>query len=472
MMESMKMKLDDQVLFRVPQFPINSRLHDCWDALKQSIRRSSDNFYEVIKHLNIEDLDKQPETVRHTIWKYFNRARFRATPYGSFGSIGHTMLNQSGNGELTISDKQYLHRYLNWPETEKVQFSFAELVSRDVKLLANGTYYFVGNDIRYVGRFQEGYLLVDTLKTDPVIAILAACKQPTPISAVLKEINILPGQQTFLRTLEMMLDDQLLFCDLHPNIIGTDYFARIEYQPEKNPAQYIIAERPLITGTIDPNQFKNLPDLILKLHQILPTYIAPETDQFKNRFIKKFGGRSVPLMVALDPEIGVGYAGLDKDMLTSELIGQLQVNKSSKPKEHGGSTLDLLLPSIMDQVKQTIDIEDIVPPELPDNQPLPNTLSVLCTVADDLIIIDHIGGTTANALLGRFTPVNDQIRDMAKNLADLEAGANPDVLLFDVGYLVGNHVDNVNRRRSVYDFQLNLLNYDTTPSPCCRATSK
>jgi hypothetical protein len=98
-------------------------------------------------------------------------------------------------------------------------------------------------------------------------------------------------------------------------------------------------------------------------------------------------------------------------------------------------------------------------------RPLPNSISVVMAVHDDLIFTEQIGGATSNALTGRFTMANQAVEVYAKNIADAEQMANPDVLFFDVAYMVETNVDNVNRRKLIYGHQLSILNFDTSSAP-------
>lgn len=77
----MKLKLHEKVVFRVPQFPVDATLRECWDELKKSIALASPEFYQYIKDTDYGGYENLSEPIKITVQKYFNRARFRATPY-------------------------------------------------------------------------------------------------------------------------------------------------------------------------------------------------------------------------------------------------------------------------------------------------------------------------------------------------------------------------------------------------------
>ncbi len=81
-------------------------------------------------------------------------------------------------------------------------------------------------------------------------------------------------------------------------------------------------------------------------------------------------------------------------------------------------------------------------------------------IYDGKALVYSAGGTTANALLGRFTQL-EQYLLYARKLAEEEQQANPDVLFFDVAYAFEGKVDNVNRRAHIYPAELCLGTWST-----------
>lgn len=461
----MKMQIDPILMLRIPQFSFCAILADCWPELKQSIKLSSKEFYKLIEDISCEEIDTLPESVRHTIWKYFNRACYRATPYGAFAAVTTARLDRHNIVPMIVAKHQQLQRFIDWTNTGQGNAKFSDLIKTDALLFANSTYYFTEFDIRYVSRFDNRYELSDVPKDDLKIKILEACVHPVPISALCAQIPESGNWLMFVKILESMLDDQLLISQTQPNIIGDDYFQRMGPSDSKRGEEYVIAQRPLLQGTVDQEIFRHLPGLIEKLHQMLPSYRSPEQEQFIQRFVKKFGAQEVSLMVALDPELGVGYGDMDQSMLTSDLINQLIKNEKSSTEDADNPTFQLLLPKLITDEPGIIDFESLAIPSTTKNAPLPNSLPALCTVADGMIQLEHLGGCTATSLLGRFTLSNDPVWEQCRQIAFLEQQANPGVIFFDIAYLAGGVVDNVNRRKSVYDYQLSILSYDTSADP-------
>ncbi|MDE1193045.1 MAG: lantibiotic dehydratase [Arachidicoccus sp.] len=145
------------VLFRAPAFSVQASLDAVFRRLKAAIRLSSPDFYAIIEDLQTEDLKNRPEKVKFTIWKYFNRARFRATPYGLFAAVGMGTLGYDRDAGIVLSDNTEVKSFIDWPfkDTEALSYTFEDLIRDNKKVFANGSYYRSSADIRYLS-FTEG----------------------------------------------------------------------------------------------------------------------------------------------------------------------------------------------------------------------------------------------------------------------------------------------------------------------------
>ena len=118
----MKLNRLPLLLFRTPQFPIDKNLEEAWEDLKTSIEYSSPDFSETIKNIKGTELDLLDDKTFYSIWKYFNRARWRPIPYGSFANFGTLNISQTRNGQpIVIDSKQKLHAFVNWPEKRNIK---------------------------------------------------------------------------------------------------------------------------------------------------------------------------------------------------------------------------------------------------------------------------------------------------------------------------------------------------------------
>lgn len=460
----MKLKLYDKVIFRVPQFPVDTTLEACWDELKASIAIASEGFHKLIEHADYADYDTLPPEVKVTVQKYYNRARFRATPYGTFAGFG-VCGTVPADTDLRISTINRVHAFTDWKYCPKTDKDIWEVPPEELCLQSNSTHYRVDDSIRYVssGGDREGtFCLTDIPYTDTLMDVLNACMQPITAQSLMEKLDA--DKPTCYGWIAELVEAELLYTHLQPNIIGKDYFTRVGYPSDNHRDRYLITERQHTGGGLGYSLCRQLAQLIPLLHAFRPEPRMPEhLETFISRFTAKYDQIAVPLMLALDPEVGIGYGDLENPQSEDGLIPEL-VHK--RQRIHGSSD-DILKRFLAEKLapqmgSKSIDLDGLAMPFQPARSKLPNSLSAMASVYDGTLLVEHIGGCTANALLGRFTLTEGDVWSMGRDIAAMEQRANPDVLFFDVGYMGEPSVDNVNRRQAIYSTQLAILNFDTS----------
>lgn len=461
----MKPIIHSHAVLRIPALPINATLPDHWDSLKQSICHSSAEFYRYIENIDGRRLDEMPSAVAYTVWKYFNRARYRPVPYGNFAGIADIELGKNPGGIVRIAEEHRLHHFVDWMEKAQIAFGQSEMLDADLKLFANSSYYEVDEAIRYISFFDKQYQLSAVDSSAIVMKILSLCAKPLRYSLLMELLENHGLKKTKAsHVIEWMIAMQLLISSTQPNIIGEDYFERLNI-PSSACSKYLIAERPVLSGTIDKDLFQHVPELT----RILAGVIEPAKSTLLVGFIKQFSiryaDREIPLMLALDPECGLGYGDLESPDEDQSLAAKFAYRQSS---ESGGTELrNLLLGQVARDCAAPLDLEKIIRSSSMKKRMLPNSMNVLLSLGDEMLFADAIGSCTATALMARFTLASEQITEQCRKIAELEAAANPGVLFFDIGYTGEGIVDNINRRRDVYASQLSILNYDTSAEPLC-----
>ncbi|KLT66195.1 lantibiotic dehydratase [Pedobacter sp. BMA] len=463
----MKVNIHPTVVFRTPRFSYLTELTDCWEELKAAIAISSSDFYETIKDVSASELSALPPKVYFTIWKYFNRAKFRSTPYGTFASF--SILNHAFSADVTpvtINREQHSTSLMDWPLKNNINFDFSQLIANNCLIFSNSSFYLLPDTIRYIACSNGLFELAEIEQDGLVLQILHACLVPLRLNDLPEKLGLdEPGTLALHDLLRDMHDLQLIFTNYDANIIGEDYFTRIGLKTEVDSPTYIIAERNA-WGSLSQQDLQSIPDAIAFMQGILPAGEREALALFIKKFIKKFEGKEVPLMHALDPELGVGYDELEHAGNGDDLITQLGIRKQKKPD--GRDVKALISQKLYTQQfkdGETIFLNKLSIPPLGKRNPLPNSISMLLRIADGLIFADQIGGPTANALSGRFTMASGAVETYCKQIAAIEQEANPDVLFFDVAYMVEASVDNINRRKLVYQHQLSILNFDTSREP-------
>jgi len=428
-----------------------------WEELKTSISHASPGFYSLIREMNYEDLLVASDGIRYTVWKYFNRAKYRATPFGSFAGIGLLEIGTSSQNTVIMESEQHLHHFRDWPET----VSTAPLTNdfKYLKFFTNHSYYLLQNTIRYVSRFNDQHELSE-VESDPVILkILKLCTTPAAYDEILATSMDSICEDSVASLIGDLLAAQLLFSSDQPAVISSDHSQKLN-MPSSTPGRsYVLSERKVAAGRLPPAKCRHLPELADLLNGLLQPEPARELTKFIAQFRQKFGAQWIPIMHALDPEIGLGYGNLDQINEDTEFHPFLKSQSASTKV----STLKQQLQHYLDhselQRPAVIRLEHLSLKPDEECPVLPNSLTVLASVSGDRLHLESIGGCTTNAVSGRFSLCGEPYKEYCREIKQLEQDANPEVLFFDIAYISEKGTENINRRASIYDLQLNLLNY-------------
>jgi len=460
----MKLSLFDQVVFRIPQFPVDATLEESWEELKLSIRQASPNFYQMIKDVTVSEIPKQTEAVQFTIAKYFNRSRFRPTPYGTFASIGVCRLKRETISELIIEEDRLQVIFPDWKQTEGCHEVWKEVPKEKIKVQANSTCYFTNEVIRYIFKNNSRFELSEVTFYTEIVEILKRCNNAigyNELLSCLEETGL--EHEALLEIIDELIDSQLILTNYHPNILGEDYFARTNAPDKDEQQQYMICKATVLSGGINRSVLNELQELVFFMEGKLDVPASTEAlAAFTKGFLKKYDGQAIPVMEALDPVTGIGYGDMEQGLQESKLVNLILQNKHKLDEGVGDSGFKTAL---FDRVVKNTPCSEIDLAELDIKASpniklaLPNTFSALVRFVDQYTIVENLGGATASSLPGRFNLADDNILELGKQIAATEQSANQDVLFFDVAYCGEPSVDNINRRRSTYKYELGILSY-------------
>jgi lantibiotic biosynthesis protein len=202
-----------------------------------------------------------------------------------------------------------------------------------------------------------------------------------------------------------------------------------------------------------------LRDGIYALNALSPADRLPGMENFIRSYQQYFEGQTVPLLVALDPEAGIGYqqAGPEKNNPLLETLHIPYKMKSGTGMEWTAAQ-GLLLKGWLRSNQLGVSVIELTEEELrslklPAEQQLLG-MSVLFRLIGDAVFIESAGGSNAPALMGRFTAINGAISEAAKNMARLIEQQNPQVIFAELLHLSDPHTDNINRRDNIYTYEL------------------
>lgn len=460
----MKIQLHDTIICRTPAFGVHRTLENSFELLKAKIKTASPAFFTLINDLSINELHKLSAKAQFTLWKYFNRAKYRSTPYSTFATI--TVLPLAKEAETIILNEQINTFQLpDW--SEKLILTNSINASSATYFLSNSSYYVLGNEIRYVVYQQDQFQLTSVACIPELAALLILCRNITSKESLLKFMQVCFdfNESSTLALLDQLISLQLLFCELHPNITGTDYFERLGHKVARDDNSYIIASRKLSQGSFYQQKLQHLSSFLNFASQNLPTPINENIAHFKQQFNARFDQQEISLALALDPEAGVGYGNLAHDLNANQLISEIKNNNTTiADKRIIYNDLQRFLLNKM-MLGREILLEEFAGATPNKQVMIPNTTSVMFELYKGNPVLYSAGGTSANILLGRFSVGNEVITSLCKSMVNIEEKANEDVIFFDLAYQAEQRVDNVNRRLQLYNYELPILTWSTHATP-------
>jgi thiopeptide-type bacteriocin biosynthesis protein len=463
------LNLMDTVICRTPAFGIDDNQKTRWQQLKELVKESSPEFYKVIAEQDLEQLYISNNKAAFSVWKYFNRACFRSTPFGNFAAISFALIDKSGDNTrpLQIQSRITSHRFIDWSAKEDHQLNARKMVQASQWFQSNLTYYIIGEQLRYIRNIDGQFELATVVIFDELNKLLVACRTRQNKDAIYTLMHSVFSMQPCAvdNLLCQLIECQLLLTELIPNITGEDYFKRLQLPETTQKQQYIIAERQA-NGLFNAEPLDIIPEYLEFIKNFIPQTENGHLEKFRQEFSKKFDLKAVPLSIALDPETGIGYGDMAQCPYEPELntiFSNIHYKKvhTTSPFNYTAQHRFLLNALIKGN---TIRLETYENEDDKNPAQLPNTLSVMFHYWQNMPVLQTAGCCTANSLLGRFTLGCKNAENLTKQIVEIEESANPDVLFFDIAYQAEKRVDNVNRRKQVYNYELPILTWSSTGS--------
>ncbi|WP_439879722.1 lantibiotic dehydratase [Pontibacter sp. MBLB2868] len=482
--------------------------------------------YQELAKKNFEVAALSPE-VLFTLRKYLNRMCFRPTPFGLFSGVA-TATWGGGNNTLAVVHTEGLKAVVSLGYGEVMKLA-NELLLQELApyhmYRSNTSFYRVKDEIRYV-RYENDTgsgkrnFFVDALGYNTFLqSLLTFCQSGKSKEAVVHFIkeSLAANEEEGCAFFEQLTAQQLLLSTLEPTITGEDYLGRLLRlcaslhldTPRVNHVRQLLEKLDTVSGVAGK---ENIGNAILGLYQsfshlkkaksplyvnldlgkaaggldisyqtcllegleclnrLLPTQQPQGLQHFADAFSKKFEGRAVPLLVALDPEIGVGYEALASGYSSPKLLEEMHLAVAGEhhPTIKWTPAHALLMEKWQNRTHAMAAIHlnkqevERLPVETKTGK-LPPTTSVLFRVHRGKVFIEQAGGASATALLGRFTPVSEKIDNMAKALAAQEQKANPHVLFAEIAHTSDAHTANIDRRNVIREFEIPVLVQATLP---------
>lgn len=509
-----------KLFLRAPYYSFNGYdLNRLPEVLQQqdflnAVWLASPGFYEILQKQGFI-FDKLNPRQTQTLYKYYNRMCFRPTPFGGFASF--TLLNWGDGQPLKLSGglKSRLHllpdqQLMAAPANSATGGELAgDLTVNPCLYPCNGTFRYFKSAAESNGRYNFSLAAIEA--NDFNTALLARVSSGTGLPGLIRWICERGecSSEEARDYLQFLIEEQVLLTGKTGAVICHDPFLQAirpipgwdAYWKKYKTAGMDSMRLADLAGTLQnllktPSPDQRLfyaglerdaesggpgmadQEKLLAALQVIRLLNADSHDTdlagFKSEFSRRYDLQKIPLLAALDPDTGIRYGDLSAPETGHGHLDDLPFPdaRAGEPKPDWGSAHQLLFRVWISErqrepwspiVLSTADILELERKK-DTRSAAPQTQVVMYRNTGEHLLIEHAGGVAATSLIGRFSAFSPEVHDFCCELAAIEIGANPDVVFADIAQLSDLHVDNINRRRPVYDYEIPVNVYSTMPA--------
>lgn len=530
------MLLFDFIVLRTPTqslisaFEVHSGLQPIF---LEGLYLASHDFYHQFK--KFEFLSKAEKLkVIQSLLKYRLRASTRCTPFGTFAGTAFVTLTEKNNDIVLNEPKQHDRKvrldmgyiYFLISELEKWQ-----IIEDQIQLFPNNSVYITPIDLRYTelvtSNFANDYKLSAVEQSDYLSVVLNAAINGSTINELSKLLSDFAkvGIDDARQFIVEVWHSNLLVSNLEPCVTGREPFEELlfligKYKGTKSlnnqlreienrlkspfeGAEYYIETEKLIKNMFPiPEHIKNLmqTDLFLSckdneinknviesvimqvedLMSIARTPANSELDNFRKKFLEKYENKTVPLTLAIDADLGIGYAGTYDDMGAGHLlIDDIAAVSVEVPRVEYDDLQNYVFNKYVEYIqsgKECIEIsaDDIAFFKTKAKQ-FKFPVSMYCSGSlmkkggkldkeNFVFELSGAGGPSAANLLGRFTQGNEKLLTKVRKILSKEEQESPEIIFAEIVHLPQARTGNVLLRPLLRKYEIPYVGKSGAPT--------
>ena len=194
-------------------------------------------------------------------------------------------------------------------------------------------------------------------------------------------------------------------------------------------------------------------------------------NNFLNAFSEKFEAQEIPLLEALDPDIGVGYPPKHGQVETSPLLSS--INLPNKHKDNKYATVEVsLLRKLLDaerrgEMEIVLDVDDSSC--LENKKDLPNVLLCLFKLVRGQaggLVVEPQFSTSATSGMGRYAFMNKEIENLIKDIAKKEQEFDMDAVYAEIKHVSSTRMGNIANTTHIWGHEILLLTGSDITAEC------
>lgn len=488
---------------------------------KNSILFASPALYSELKRWLSGEIteEKNKKKVHLSLLKYLARMSSRCTPFASLASCGYVKWGETM--PVCLEDQAQVERFrldMLYCCTISQKLMQDKSIRKSLSYQLNNTIYTMGNRLRYIAHISHGlgrtFQVREVSKSRPLAVMMKKVHGFVSFQSLAKllQSSFDLDEDTATDYLHTLIDHQLLTSDIEPMVTGDDLLSKLISIVDPVDAEWkkcLTGLQKCLAGfsssclvTDNENHYNNIKDILdAKGIQTNPKYLIQldsfsrfngsvdkriirqlkqgldflcrlstpyqnsYLERFKKRFSTRYQDQEIPLLEALDPDVGVGYVNT-QDRISNPLIDGLRLPTNTRSGLSSGLSpfQQLLLKKLTNIYRQqtkciTLTDDDVA--SFPrQNNDLPVTVAAMFELLDQtdngeylMGNLRYLGSSAAN-LLGRFAYGDDEILDIVKQVTVKEKEAYRDCIVAEIAHLPQNRTGNILSRPHIRDYEI------------------
>ncbi|HEY6349364.1 MAG TPA: lantibiotic dehydratase [Candidatus Angelobacter sp.] len=499
--------------------------------VKEALWLASPEFLAALALWRKDPESEKGKRLEHSLYRYVARMTSRPTPFGLFagctlGSIGaRTRLEigpRASYYRRSRLDMEYLCNLADKISSDPARHAHLSFRPNTSLYLAAGRYHHTEG---YVDGGQRAYRLVATGPSSYLAATLQRASSgatPSELTSALvrddPEISIEDAQQYIRR----LIESQVLVSDLTPPITGLEPIEDMVAQlgpvedPSLKAALYSVSERlrkldegklgndvqayqaiveaitalpaefkvdhlvqvdmmkPAGEVSLDQRLIRSILHAVETLHSLASAPREDPLEQFRKEFRERYQDQEIPLLHALDEEIGIGFERKEGPGAVPEpLIQDLDFSPAGDEALFTAREAEFILLRKLEELAQekktTLDLDAALLKSLQKKNPLPlpdafAVLGSLIAAPDGKenkpsFYLQSALGPSGALLLGRFCHADGELANCVHGhlRAEEEVRASDDVVFAEVAHLPEGRIGNVVYRPRLRHYEIPFL---------------
>lgn len=519
-------------IFRTPTLPFKELFLDGLEkntVIQEAVYLASPILYTELQKIENGDMKSEIEKKRIllSLIRYISRMSTRCTPFGLFAGCGTGVIGEETNITLQETIRRTTRLDMYYLCTLYDSLIRKEELKNKIKYYPNSSLYAIGKKIRYVETKyttnRRKYQIAEVKKTSYLNFIINKAKNGRSTQEL---VDLLVNDYITINDatdyIYELIDAQILVAELSNSVTGDDFLSRVIKMLER--INYSGQELPLLIQIntllkeLDDNASENtntiyqktvklikqidvsfeekylfqvdltrntssavLGEAVVKelqktlgfLNKITPVSRNETIKKFQEDFYNRYEDKEIPLMEALDPEIGIGYPSNCNNGDISPLVDDFdlptQYNRSNSVVTAFTSLLmRKTIQCLSENKNEIIFCDEDVKDFNASWDDLPPTIYTMCEIInaknnETLIKTSSFGGSCAANLLGRFAHTDQKMDIFIRDITKFEQQLMPDVILAEIVHLPEARIGNIQSRPHIRDYELLYLSDSDLP---------